>query len=84
MKKTKMKGILESQPKDRRKANQVTGQRKAFCRQRIPESTCAGKETVNIEILTVAKKSSKKIMQPIRITSRPPTSSGEQPPERYI
>ena len=38
------------------------GRRKAFYRQRIPESSCARKETVDIEI-----------MQSIRITSRPTT-----------
>ena len=41
----------------------IIGQRKAFCRQRIPESGCERKETVDIEILlTCRKKGDRKIM----------------------
>ena len=34
----------------RLKATEIVGQRKAFCRQRITESSCVRKETVNIDI----------------------------------
>ena len=37
------------------KAIQITGQRKAFYRQKIPESSCARKETVDIEILATSR-----------------------------
>ena len=33
------------------KATKIIGQRKAFYRQRIPESSCARKKTVDIDIL---------------------------------
>ena len=33
------------------KATKIIGQRKAFYRQRIPEFSCARKETVHIDIL---------------------------------
>ena len=47
----------------RLKAIYIIGQRKAFCVQRIPESSCARKETVNIEILiTSRRKGDRKIM----------------------
>ena len=32
------------------KATKIIGQRKAFCRQRIPEFSCAKKETVDISL----------------------------------
>ena len=35
----------------RLKATEIIGQRKAFYRQIIPESSCARKETVHIDIL---------------------------------
>ena len=47
--------------------------RKAFYRQRILESSCASKETVDIDILTTSRNGDRKIMQSLRITSRPPT-----------
>ena len=47
-------------------------QRKAFYRQRIPESSCARKETVDMDILVTSRNSDRKIMQSIKITSRPP------------
>ena len=49
-------------------------QRKAFYRQRIPESSCVRKETVDIDILVTSRNGDRKIMQSIRITSRPPSS----------
>ena len=47
------------------------GQRKAFYRQRIPESSCAKKEAVYIDILVTSRNGDRKNMQSIRITSRP-------------
>ena len=55
----------------RLKATKIIGQRKAFCRQRIPESTFARKETVDINILVTNRNGDRKIMQSIRITRRP-------------
>ena len=49
------------------------GQRKAFYRQRIPESSCTRKETVDIDILVTSRNGDGKIMQSIGITSRPPS-----------
>ena len=54
----------------RLKARKVIGQRKAFCRKRIPESSCARKETVDIDTLVTSRNGDRKIMQFIRITSR--------------
>ena len=48
------------------------GQSKAFYRQRIPESSCVRKETIDIDILERSRNGDRKIMQSIRITSRPP------------
>ena len=45
------------------------GQRKAFCRQRIPEPGYARKEFVDIVILATSGNDDRKIMQSIRITS---------------
>ena len=47
------------------KATQIIGQRKAFYRQRIPEFSC--------DILVTSRNGDRKIMQSIRITSRPPS-----------
>ena len=52
------------------KATKIRGQRKAFYRQRIPEFSRARKETV--DILVTSRNGDRKIMQSIRITSRPP------------
>ena len=54
----------------RLKATKITCQRKAFCRQRIPESGFARKETVEIGILVTSGNGDRN-MQSIRITSRP-------------
>ena len=51
----------------------IIGQRKAFYRQRIPEPSCAMKETVDIDILVTTRNGDRKIMQSNRITSRPPS-----------
>ena len=55
------------------KVTKIIGQRKrkAFYRHRIPKSSCARKETVDIDILITSRNGHRKIMQSIRITSRP-------------
>ena len=53
------------------KATKIIGQRKALYRQRIPEFSCARKETVDIDILVTSRNGDIKIMQSIRIMSRP-------------
>ena len=57
----------------RLKATKIIGQMKAFCRQGNPESSCARKETVDINILVTSWNGHRNIMQSIRITSRPPS-----------
>ena len=54
------------------KAIKIIGPTKAFYRQRIPESSCARKETVDIDIPVTSRNGDRKIMQSITITSRPP------------
>ena len=39
----------------RLKATKIIGQRKAFYRQSIPESSCARKETLDIDILVTSR-----------------------------
>ena len=51
----------------RLKATKILGQRKTFYRQRIPESSCARKGTVDIDILVTSRKGDRKIIQSIRI-----------------
>ena len=53
------------------KATKIIGQRKAFFRQRIPESSCARKATVVIDILVTYRNDDRKIMQSIKIRRRP-------------
>ena len=53
------------------KATEIIGQRKAFYRDRIPESSCVSKETVDVDILVTFRNGDRKIMQSFRITSRP-------------
>ena len=55
----------------RLKATKITVQSKAFYGQRIPESSCARKETVAIDILLTSRNGDRKITQPNRITTRP-------------
>ena len=57
----------------RLKATKIMHQRKALYRKRIRESSCARKETVDIDILVTSRNGDRKIMQSIRITSRPPS-----------
>ena len=47
----------------RLKAIQIIGQRKTFNRQTIPESSCAKKETVDIDIIVTSRNGDRKIMQ---------------------
>ena len=56
------------------RATIIIGQRKAFYRERVPEPSYARKETVDIDILVTSSNGDRKIMQSIRITSRPPSS----------
>ena len=49
----------------------LIGQKKAFNRQRIPEFSCARKQTADIDILVTSRNGDRKIMQSIRVTSRP-------------
>ena len=60
----------------RLKATKIIVQRKAFYRQRIPESCCARKETVDIDILATSRDGDWKIMQSIRVMSRPSSRKG--------
>ena len=57
----------------RLKATKIICQRRAFCRQRIPESSCVRKETVDIHILVTLRNGDRKLMRSIKITSRHPT-----------
>ena len=51
----------------RLKTNKIIGQRKEFFRQRMLESSCEGKETVDINILVTYRNGSRKIMQSTRV-----------------
>ena len=55
------------------KATKIIGQRKVFYRKRIPESRCPMKETFDKGIFVTSRNGDRKIMQSIRITSRPPS-----------
>ena len=63
----------------RLKATKITDQGEAFYRQRIPEPSCVRKETddsfilVTVDILVTSRNGDRKIKQPIRIKSRPPS-----------
>ena len=57
----------------RLKVAKIMGQGKAFYRQRIPESSSARKVTVDIDVLVTIRNGDRKIMQSIRIMSRPPS-----------
>ena len=50
---------------------------KVFHMQRIPESRCVRKETVDIGILVISRNGDRKIVQSIRITSRPSLRMGK-------
>ena len=51
---------------------------KAFCRQRIPQSNCAIKDTAGKDIFTASKNGNRKIMLTIRIISGSPTQISNQ------
>ena len=53
------------------KTIEIIGQRKAFYKQRSRESSCAKKETVDIDILITSRDDNRKIMKSIRITIGP-------------
>ena len=53
-------------------ATRIIGQKKAFYRERISEFSRVRKETVYIDILVTSRNGLRKIMQSIRIMSRPP------------
>ena len=63
---------LKMSVNSRLKATKIIVQRKALYRQRIPESSCARKKTVDIDILVTSRNEDRKIMQSIRITRRSP------------
>ena len=72
------KNSAQKEPTDKRclkmldlKAIQIIGQMKAFYRQRTPEHRCARNEAVDIDILVKSRNGDRKIMESIRITSRP-------------
>ena len=56
----------------RLQATKIIGQRKAFYRQTVSESSYVRKESLDIDILVTSKNGDSKITQSIRITSRPP------------
>ena len=62
------------------KATKIIGQRKAFYRQRIQEFSYARKETVDIDILVTSRNGDRKIMQSMRIMSRPTSRKKEVEP----
>ena len=53
------------------------GQKKAFYSHRIQESSCARKETADIDILVTSRNGDRKIMQSITIMSRPLSRIGK-------
>ena len=55
----------------RLKAAKIIGKGKAFYRQKIPEPSCARKETVDIDNLITPRNDYRKILQSIRITPQP-------------
>ena len=55
------------------KTTKIISQRKAFYTQRILESSCERKETVDIDNLVTSRNGDKKILQSIRITCRTPS-----------
>ena len=62
---------MELQEKEAQKPLKIKHRRKL--KQRIPESSCARKETVDIDILVISRNGDRRSIQSIRITSRPPS-----------
>ena len=50
--------------------NKIIGQMKAFYKWRVPEPSCARKETVDIDVPVTSRNGDRKLMQCIRIMSR--------------
>ena len=61
----------------RLKANQIIREKYPFFRQRILDSGCVRGETVDIDIPVSSRNGDRKIMQSIRITSRPTSRKRE-------
>ena len=59
---------MELQEKEAQKPLKIKHRRKL--KQRIPESSCARKETVDIDILVISRNGDRKIMQSIRVMRR--------------
>ena len=55
----------------------IKGQGESFYRQKIPESSYAWKETVDIDILVTSRNGDWKIMLSIRILSRSPLKTSK-------
>ena len=66
------------------KATKIIRQRKAFCRQRIPEFSCARKETVDIDILVTSRTGDRKIMQSINNEWTSLEKKEVEPPEPVL
>ena len=62
----------------------VKGQRKAFGRQRITESSCTKKKTVDIYILSTTRNGERTIIQSIKISSGPATRMGVVGPVQQV
>ena len=54
----------------RLEATKIIGQRKAFYRQIIPESSCARKETVDIDILVTSRNGDRKMFSIVCIVGK--------------
>ena len=66
------------------KATKIIGQRKTFYRQGIPESSSVRRETVDIEIPVTSRNGDRKIMQFIRVNSRPAGSASSVSFEEHL
>ena len=55
-------------------ATKIIGQKKAFYRQKTPDSSCVRKNTVDIDILITSGNVDRKTIQSIKVTSRPPST----------
>ena len=63
------------------KATTSIGQTKAFYRQKVPESSCARKKSVDIDILVTSRDCNRKIMQSTRRASRSTSKKEVEPGE---
>ena len=55
----------------RLKATKIIGKRKSFYGQSIPQSSCEREETVDVDILETSRNGDRKIMESIRVMTRP-------------